>query len=399
LPRALLQLAGSGKEIRFVSPAPSAEAPAADPEGGREGSDITPRRTGRTAILVMHGIGEQNPYETLDSFAQGFARYFIARGERPRLRPERIAHSDWTEVAFHLEFQAPATDRGLRCLSVFEFYWAPYTEGKVTYRGVLGWLVRTGPTPLRYLGDNLQALLAVQRDNGQRVVLWLLLREILRGALVYLPLVLLVGVALWALSRGEPSLVEVGKRFGDLIGREPHRRALGAVVVCWTMAAFLGVFLARELWGRARQPQASIERVADRIWLLGATASFLAFGLAGFSIARSYGVDLNAYAAPMLQPRVVGALSMGLVALFLRRILVNYVWDVTVYVAADQKEASYKARSAILKDSSAALTRLLVGPQYDQVILAGHSLGSVIAYDTINEPQSENNSGSQAVSD
>ena len=26
---------------------------------------------GRTAFLVIHGIGEQNPFETLDSFARG----------------------------------------------------------------------------------------------------------------------------------------------------------------------------------------------------------------------------------------------------------------------------------------------------------------------------------------
>ena len=28
-------------------------------------------RSARQAMLVIHGIGEQNPYETLDSFARG----------------------------------------------------------------------------------------------------------------------------------------------------------------------------------------------------------------------------------------------------------------------------------------------------------------------------------------
>ena len=73
----------------------------------------------------MHGIGEQNPYETLDSFAQGFARHFIALDRQPGLRPERITHGDWTEAAVHLEFEVATTDRGLRRLSLFEFYWAP----------------------------------------------------------------------------------------------------------------------------------------------------------------------------------------------------------------------------------------------------------------------------------
>src|SRR5713226_7013446 len=130
--------------------------------------------TTNTAILVIHGIGEQNPYETLDSFARGFAHYFQAQAAAAKqplkltLRPERISHKDWTEVAVHLEFDPPVTPRGLRRLSLFEFYWAPYTEGKVTYRGVLSWLARTTLTPLRFLSDNLQALLWQQRDLPQK---------------------------------------------------------------------------------------------------------------------------------------------------------------------------------------------------------------------------------------
>jgi len=34
------------------------------------------RRTFKTAILVIHGIGEQDPYETMDSFARGLTDYF-----------------------------------------------------------------------------------------------------------------------------------------------------------------------------------------------------------------------------------------------------------------------------------------------------------------------------------
>jgi hypothetical protein len=117
-----------------------------------------PRKTGKTAILVIHGIGEQNPYETLDSFAQGFALYFnkLNPKNKAQLHPERLRHKDWTQVCVHLEFEKDATPNGLRQLSLFEFYWAPYTEGKMTYRGVLGWLARTSLTPLRYLTDNLQ---------------------------------------------------------------------------------------------------------------------------------------------------------------------------------------------------------------------------------------------------
>jgi|ERR1700674_2269250 len=120
-----------------------------------------PRRAGKTAILVIHGIGEQNPYETLESFARGFALYFnqLNPNNKAQLHPERIRHRNWTQAAVHLKFQHDATPNGLRQLSLFEFYWAPYTEGKMTYRAVLGWLARTSLTPLRYLTDNLQMMI------------------------------------------------------------------------------------------------------------------------------------------------------------------------------------------------------------------------------------------------
>lgn len=354
-------------------------------ETGRAGNEVPGAPTTHTAILIMHGVGEQNPYETLDSFAQGFARHFIGQTKRFVIRPERIAHADWTEAAVHLEFDTPATERGLERLSVFEFYWARYIEGKVTYRGVLSWLVRTTLTPLRYLGDNLQALLAVQTSDRRSAVLWLFVREILGGALVYLPLALLIAWVWFALSRSGQPLVDVASEFGRHIGKERHRLALGVVVVCWTMAVTLGAFLARRLWNRAREPGATIDRVADRIWYVCAAISFLAFAVAGLVIVWWREVDLEPYGALVLQRNVLYAVSLALVALYLRRILVGYLGDVTVYVAADHKEASFKARSAILKESGAALTRLLKGRRYDQVILAGHSLGSAIAYDTINE--------------
>jgi hypothetical protein len=345
--------------------------------------------TGRTAILVIHGIGEQNPYETLDSFARGFARCFEDRGTPPSLRPERIAHADWTEVAVHLEFSTPATERGLRSLSLFEYYWAPHTQGQVTYRGVLRWLVRTGLTPLRYLGDNLQALQAAQTDLRWTALTWLFLREMMRGALGYLPVLLLIGVIGLALSRTGPPLVEAGRRFGELLGGERHRLALGAVIVCWTMAIFLGAFLVGRLWERLRRPGARMEKLADPVWVVSASVFLIGFAAAGAAIGHVRGLDLGAYAALAGQPSVLGPVFAGLVALFLRRILIGYLGDVTVYVAADQKAASYRARSGILTESSAALARLLVGQQYDQVILAGHSLGSVIAYDTVNEVLSQ----------
>ena len=84
-------------------------------------------RPARTAILIIHGIGEQNPYETLDSFARGLVQYFASSrpGAKLSLEPERINHGDWTEAAVHVDAVNPADPRDALRLSLFEFYWAP----------------------------------------------------------------------------------------------------------------------------------------------------------------------------------------------------------------------------------------------------------------------------------
>ena len=57
----------------------------------------------RQALLIIHGIGEQNPYETLDSFARGVFRYLHDKeGMNAKLCPVEIAHKDWTQVGMRI---------------------------------------------------------------------------------------------------------------------------------------------------------------------------------------------------------------------------------------------------------------------------------------------------------
>src|SRR5580692_1787267 len=60
-------------------------------------------RSARQALLVIHGIGEQNPYETLDSFARGiFTHLKDSRRLNARLCPIEIAREDWTQVGMRI---------------------------------------------------------------------------------------------------------------------------------------------------------------------------------------------------------------------------------------------------------------------------------------------------------
>jgi hypothetical protein len=93
-----------------------------------------------TAILVIHGIGQQNPYETLDQFARNLTRYLKYEGgiEDLTLEAARLDHNDWVEarVRLHTSKYGPQTNTEPPEASVdlYEYYWAPQTQDKISYR-------------------------------------------------------------------------------------------------------------------------------------------------------------------------------------------------------------------------------------------------------------------------
>ncbi|HXA79542.1 MAG TPA: hypothetical protein VNV41_20585 [Candidatus Acidoferrales bacterium] len=64
-------------------------------------------RSARQALLIG-GIGEPGPEETLDSFARGvFTHLTQSRGLNAKHRPIEIAQQDWTQVSMGTRFFAP----------------------------------------------------------------------------------------------------------------------------------------------------------------------------------------------------------------------------------------------------------------------------------------------------
>jgi hypothetical protein len=80
-----------------------------------------------------------------------------------------------------------------------------------------------------------------------------------------------------------------------------------------------------------------------------------------------------------------GSVAGAVLAARVSYALTACVADAAVYKNMDAKSKDFVIRNAILQGSTCALKMLLISDAYDRVILAGHSLGSVIAYDTINE--------------
>jgi hypothetical protein len=81
-------------------------------------------------------------------------------------------------------------------------------------------------------------------------------------------------------------------------------------------------------------------------------------------------------------PRV-GGLIKPLANIASERI-VNLLGDLVIYTTSDVRSRNYEIRQKMLSGAVEELRLLLNNDYYQQIIVAGHSLGSVVAYDALN---------------
>jgi hypothetical protein len=249
----------------------------------------------RTAIMIVHGIGEQQPYETLDSFACGFIqslndngsglykRYHLTRAcgegrEKWFDSIVRIAPACADPACMH-QPQNKCTEE-LNHVDLHEYYWADSTEDKITVPEINRWIRTTLKGANTYHQENaiLQTKYA-ERNDGQAY----------------------------------------GHRLNSILRR----------------SYFLYRFLEIVLW------------FAKRIsWM----------------------------------SKLMDAIENSST-----HIVCGYVGDVAIYTNTDRKSKFFGIRQKIITGAHEKLLDLLNDDCYDQVIIAGHSLGSVVSYDLMNK--------------
>lgn len=69
----------------------------------------------------------------------------------------------------------------------------------------------------------------------------------------------------------------------------------------------------------------------------------------------------------------------------LERLLIQYLGDVVIYTNPDRKALHYEIRQKIIQGLKMHIDTILQDDRYTSMLLIGHSLGSVIAYDVLNE--------------
>jgi hypothetical protein len=250
----------------------------------------------RTAFLLIHGIGQQNPYETVDYFAQNLLKYFEQEKlpidlEHHIARRKLVNGSGWTESFVRLS-PKQAEQEGL--IDVHEYYWAPDTEDKISVPEILQWAEQTLEGTIEFYNrpenrDLLEDLLKNQNRKG-------LFRFRLRSLTIFL-------------------------------------------------------------------------RIFNLIYPLLRLIILLALLVAG----------------PFLKGRYLES-AWKLSKKLITPLLINFVGDVAIYTKTDPKSPYQKIRQQVITECLTLLQQIIKDPQanYDQVIIVGHSLGSCIAYDTLN---------------
>src|SRR5688572_19374415 len=103
-----------------------------------------------TAIIAWHGMGQQLPFETVEVVARGLAERegrLPGRSE-PRVAARIVELGD--EKLWRAELVLTDDQGQLHPVHVYEAYWAPCTQGKITLAETMLFLIGAGYQGVRY---------------------------------------------------------------------------------------------------------------------------------------------------------------------------------------------------------------------------------------------------------
>jgi hypothetical protein len=336
----------------FVAPLPDAPAP--------------------SAVLVFHGMGQQVRFETLSDLASAILDEAEARKGTVTDLHIGIAPRADTPGQFLARAEIAWTDKdgAGHAAHVYEAYWAPLTEGKVTYWETIEFLLEGGC-------NGLKSILTPKYWSFDR----------------------------WVFGGFRPMAITKGTPIGLL---------LVVFVLLFTVAiiAMAGAAVA-EIVKKINSPNPSdaIKVVVETIYgQIEGPWNYLTSWVAGWFHSSAASVHLPDPAANAhiglcwyLFAVVVWGVLVGLV-FFIRYFIVAYVGAVAGYLSPYKDSKFEELREAVQKVGMDAARLIYYGskptpgaadaapkiaeaewiPDYQNIVFVSHSLGTVLAYDTLN---------------
>jgi len=388
--------------VKVEQPAPEA-VPAA--------TRVAPRLQKRVAVLVCHGMGQQVQFETLDTVVRELHRAAVRCGTFvPKDQKIGVSlHADAGRFVPRAELNLKLKDKkgSTREVHFYEAYWAPITEGRVTLRQTLTFFIDAAVNGLRF----------AYRDGvfdrvmfGGREEFEIPARRLLQlGLGLWIILLIVAGITATGLLP-VMTLLDVLQ-----VGSTYTRQVAVIAAAAFSIGIFLGLFgLATVLAAGALGPGPDVKRPKAKInGKLGELAPSksarrgMALALVVLIVASGAAtawLGVRWYRSWILpavtDPRahwigfVSGVLLFLAEALLFRRFVKNFVvefgGDVAAYLSPYKVSIFEEIRHAI-QDRGRQVARFIYSAResgsllYDEVFIVGHSLGSVLAYDTLND--------------
>lgn len=374
-----------------------------EPRGATAGfPEATAERDGApVAVIVCHGMGQQVPFETLECVAQSLRmatndpeREVMTQIVRMKQMPTTYGKPPDPVDLRRAEIDLPGPG-GAHRVHLYEAYWAPITEGQVGLKevfwfllvagvqGVLRWAQR--PVFERWMFGRWVPFKVPARTPFKLFAIVVLLSSL---AIINAVLLAVVGARLAGAATFWPGQ-ELFRAFTSAIAIAAIGLLLVAVgiKVVPTGLGFLGRSGARWIaWTAILLGLAAIA-VAGAFIVRDIVVSQMEFvpgsGWLGGFVSRLTGIPYVIFIG------LVWGLPL-IAAAIARRFLVEYVGDVVAYVSSHSVSRFNEIRKAIQKvslDVASAVYRAAAEdgtPFYGRVVMVGHSLGSVVAYDTLN---------------
>ncbi|HZR58749.1 MAG TPA: hypothetical protein VFA74_17905 [Terriglobales bacterium] len=315
-----------------------------------EHDDSVPHRR-QVAFLVTHGMGQQVPFETLSMLGQSLITEHTKRSSaseagvdsRADVRRVRLTSAPDAPELSRVEITFGSEKGDKLDLHLYESYWAPFTEGQISFLQTVAFLYSAGWNGIKTCISSARR----RREAAQQV-----------STSDHTP-------------RQKPKMHRNSLRhfdrwiFGDFHDMAIKRNTLLeliAIVVSVSLLLAPALLLFTPLG------------VSIGKWLFDGYANHYL----KWPLVVQIGVALAAFLAMVL-------------AWIIRYCVVEYVGDVAIYVSSYKVSRFDTIRSKILEEVCSVARQIYSAgisdethPAYDSVVIVGHSLGSVISYDTLN---------------
>jgi len=340
------------KDSRFKGIHLDVQHPARQAEPTRE----SPAPAHRVAFLVTHGMGQQVPFETLSMIGQALITEHSKRHPAAKdavdfdvqVRRVRLTSADDAPELSRVEVTLPPRGDKPVEAHIYESYWAPFTEGQISFLQTVAFLYSAAWNGIKtYIkawwreskqpqGSGSNANANVSSDPSERSA------KTSDGLLHF---------DRWMFGKFHDMAI---KPFTPLL-------LIGALVLV-------------------------------SLLLAPALLIFTSFGLSQVKqIVTTHGIHFLHW-PHILQAAILIAVPLFFaLALAVHYFVVEFVGDVAIYVSSYKVSRFDAIRDKILQEACSVARQIYSAGifdktelPYDSVVIVGHSLGSVISYDTLN---------------